>query len=233
MSERQPAPAYKHHLVFLDARGHTGTKHVVFGAFVLPWERRGDFSRRVSALAPRGAELSAPEARDELLDELVDDVFQRKWLSFRALVSKPGPPIETLRASALARIVQSTATKRLTEDPATTWRVRTGEEVPGLALALGPLAGSVELRRARARLGIDLAHLFASAIALGWDRRGGNPALHQVTERIARNLGWSDLAADTPAEEWKVNVAFVEDPTQAFDRRGTARSVQLRLPLLD
>ncbi|MBI4816871.1 MAG: hypothetical protein HY791_11465 [Deltaproteobacteria bacterium] len=233
MSDRQPAPVYKHHLVFVDVVGHTSAKHVVFGAFLLPWERRGDFSRRVTAFVPRGAALAKPAEPDARLEALVDDVFQMRWLSFRAIVCPVGPPAEMLRLAALDQLLRPLIERRRSDDPSTTWKLRVAEHVRGLTEALGREVESIELRIARYPLGLDLAHLFTTAVAWGWDKSEGSAAVHQVGERIAKNLGWSDLAAVTPPEEWKVNVAYVDDPTRSLEPKSMPRSVQLRLPLLD
>jgi hypothetical protein len=85
-------PGYRNYVVYTDESGIHGAKYYGFASLWIPWERRGDLVRQVSALREKHrlqdelkwtkvTRRSEPLARD-----VIDWFFARPWMMFHAIV---------------------------------------------------------------------------------------------------------------------------------------------------
>lgn len=250
--EPDPTPGYKRLLVYADEGGVTGQTYSGFGSLWMPWERRGDFQkivRELRAAHAHAGSFAANTAPGALLVDVVDAVFRRRWLAFRCLVT-PTTDDDARRRSAVVELVSRRVRRDPTQPPAAApvdLRLRLSRSArladasgtkPQAAIASAvasalPRDHALSVRAARTIDGIELVELLTGLVVSGWERRAISKDRKRVADRVAENLGWGDLAADTVASEWKFNICFVRDPT-AHDSSGkTQRAVQLLLPMMD
>lgn len=244
-------------LVYADDVGVVG-RHEEFrahGTLWLPWERRGDLLKIVRELrAQHGydgsihAALTRTDAEGFAL-ALIDEVFRRRWLAYRCLVTK-APRADLMDVAALGLLV----TRRLRTLPGglagrelrLRLRRRDDKKTDGdPRVAADRLAEKIErdvappvtfersIRAARSAEALQVVQLLATLIADDWEKKPGNAHRKRLSTHAAENLGWADLAGDTVATEWKFNIAWVDDPNVHEPPPTPQRAVQLRLPLVD
>lgn len=253
-----PAVTYRRFLVYADDLGVLG-KHEEYrahGTLWLPWERRGDLLRLVRELrASTGYDGTVLAALNRTDAEafglaLIDELFQRRWISYRCLVTK-APRESLVDVSALTVL----AVRRLRTLPGglaerevrLRLRRRKGKEEGDPRVASDRLGRALEehlhlpvsftrsIRAARSAEALQLVQFLGTLIADDWEKKPGTGSVHRkrLSERAAENLGWTDLAGDTVASEWKFNIAYVDDPKLSEPPPTPQRAVQLRLPLVD
>lgn len=248
-AEPDPTPGYKRLLVYADEAGTHGQTYSAFGSLWMPWERRGDFQKILrnarTAHAHTGG-LAASGAPGDLLVALADEVFQRRWLAFRCVIT-PLTEDVARRRQALVQLLARRARPPSDASPPADVRLRLSraarlpdaaktkpQHAIGGALARElPAAQPLSVRAARTIDGVELVELLTSLVVAGWERRAFGKEKKRVADRVAENLGWGDLAADTLPSEWKFNIWFVRDPSELDTSNKTQRAVQLLLPMLD
>lgn len=251
-----PAGGWRRVLVYGDDLGVQGRHGEirVFGSMWLPWERRGDLLRTTRTLREAstysgsiGSILTRPDA-EELGLALIDEVFRRRWITFRALVTHEPVDLElgaTALASSVARRLATwpgglagrelrlRLARRLTPadgDARAACRTVDAKLVERVEL---PQTFARSIRPARSAEAIELVRLFSTSIADDWEKRPASLHRRRLSLRAAENLGWSDLAADTRPDEWKFNIAYTRDVLASEPPLEPQRTVQLRLPLID
>ncbi len=257
--EPDPGPGYSRHLVYLDDLGVVGARHRALGALWLPWERRGDLLRVLREVAaatarPRDLEGALDSAAAEpFCLALIDELFSRRWLSFRCMltprVADPAVSASLGAAAVLRRAHQLGAAPDLKvrlapeqaehrpavdEAPPPSGRARAeGLHASLVEAGLAPEPGlGVRVAR-RPADGLHLARFLATLVLDDWEGSARGARRRRISRQAAENLGWSDLAADTDPAEWKFNIAWVEDPAAALAAAKPRRAVQLRLPMFD
>lgn len=252
-----PSGAYRRMLVYADDVGVLG-RHEEFrahGTLWLPWERRGDLLKIVRELRVRHeyegtitAALTRTDSEPFAL-ALIDEVFRRRWLAFRCLVTK-APRADLTDIAAIGLLVgrrlralpgglagrevrlrlRRRADKKLEGDPRVACD-RLGERLErDLA---PPVSFTRSMRPARSPEALQVVQLLGTLIADDWEKKPGNAHRKRLSTHAAENLGWADLAGDTVSSEWKFNIAWVDDPNVQELPPTPQRSVQLRLPLVD
>lgn len=251
--EPDPTPGYKRLLVYADEGGTTGQTYSGFGSLWMPWERRGDFQkilRTVRAKHTHHGGLAANNAPGELLVDLADEVFRRRWLAFRCVIT-PTTDDDARRRRAVVELVarRLRPTEGVPAEPSGLADVRLrlsrsarlvdgGGTKPQHAIAAAlaralPPTQPLSVRAARTIDGVELVELLTGLVVSAWERRAMSKDKKRVADRVAENLGWGDLAADTVAREWKFNIWFVRDPAALEATAHTQRTVQLLLPMMD
>ncbi len=248
-AEPDPTPGYKRLLVYADEAGTDGTGYTGFGSLWMPWERRGDFQKLLRTLREAHAHtgsLTASGAPGDLLVALVDEVFRRRWLAFRCVVTPTTADVARRRAALVELLARRARPVAGSPAPADVrLRLSRAARLPDAAKtkpqhAIGgaltralPEGQPLSVRAARTIDGVELVELLTSLVLAGWERRSIGKDKKRVADRVAENLGWGDLAADTSASEWKFNIWFVKDPAELEVSQKTQRAVQLLLPMMD
>jgi len=210
----------------------------------MPWERRGDFQKILSTAREahkHSGPLGAALTKNDLLLDLVDELFRRRWLAFRCVIT-PTTDDEALRKKALVELIARRARAHSTDVRLRLSRAARLPDGAGskpqhvigslLATALPP-GREISVRAARTIDGIELVELLTGLVVSGWERKPMGKERHRLADRVAENLGWADLAADTAEAEWKLNIWFLKDPRELSGEKKTSRAVQLRLPMFD
>jgi hypothetical protein len=252
-SEADPGDSYRRQLVYADEGGTLGARYQAYGSLWLPWERRGDFAkliREAGAAHNVSGQLSSlrhkPEASAFFL-ALIDEIFRRRWISFRSVIA-PAP----LDAEVKEKVFSALISERIKALPRATadreLRVRLTKnartKVAGLKLEdhyfrriRADLEGSappeLTVRAARSTEGLEIVDLLLSLVLADWEKKSIPKERRGLHERVAENLGWADLAADTLPSEWKFNIWYLEHPESLRREAKTQRAVQLRLPMID
>lgn len=242
--EVDPTPGYKRSLVYADEAGSTGQTFSGFGSLWMPWERRGDFQKILTTVREahnHAGTLGAALTKNDLLLDLVDELFRRRWLAFRCVIT-PTSDDEELRRQALVELVLRRAKAHGTD---VRLRLSRAARLPDgvgkkpqhsihalLARDLPP-GRDISVRAARTLDGIELVEILTGLVVSGWERKPMGKERHRLADRVAENLGWADLAADTGEAEWKLNIWYLADPRALSEDKKTARAVQLRLPMFD
>lgn len=250
MSPPDPAPSYRRFLVYGDETGTTGQQFQAYGSLWMPWERRGDFIRVIrearTAHDHHGSVLSAGTRADAegFALALIDEVFRRRWISFRCVVTKLTAD-DALRRRTFSALIG----KRLEALPLAGKEIRlrltklsrgAAEGGGSIEAALHQQIGehvdpSVELdtRPARSGVALELVELLTGLVLGDWEKKNTSAHRRKLSDRAAENLGWGDLAGDTDPSEWKFNIWWLEDPLSAAAEPKAHRAVQLRLPMID
>lgn len=260
MSEAHAAPdpsgGHRRLLVYGVESGIVG-QHGLFtgyGSLWMPWERRGDFMRILREVRLAHA-YSGPIDLSHLKTDaeafalaLIDEVFQRRWLSYRCLIAKGHVDTESdpraftrLIAQRLLTLPGGLADRelrlRVTKNARTAGPNgdRTIDQLERLLVDRVPAPPTFDrsLRAARSAEPLEVVELLTSLVVSDWERRPTTVYRKKLSLRAAENLGWSDLAADTQPSEWKFNIWYLPDPRAEAASESTQRSVQLRLPLID
>jgi hypothetical protein len=251
MREPDPTPTYKKLIVYGDESGVTGAKYQAYGSLWMPWERRGDFMRVLREVREAhgyegGVALSASKAEGEgFALSLIDEVFRRRWLAFRCVIT-PATDSDELRRLAFSALIRRRLRTigdldkrelRLRLTKASRARDANGETTERAVHRLIGLEvdGKMErsTRPARSGAALEIVELLTSLVASDWEKKATSPQRRHLSDRAAENLGWSDLTADTDPSEWKFNIWYLEDPRTERPVERTHRTVQLRLPLVD
>jgi|JI10StandDraft_1071094.scaffolds.fasta_scaffold369548_2 hypothetical protein len=247
-AEPDPTPGYRRLLAYADEAGITSQTYSGFGALWMPWERRGDFQkllRTVREAHHHTGSLASTHAPADLLTDLVDEVFRRRWLAFRCVIT-PTTADDTRRRRALVELIARRARPTPPAPPADL-RLRLSRAArladgvgskPQHAIARALTAQlapeqPLSVRAARTIDGVELVELLTGIVVYGWERRTGSKDKKRVADRVAENLGWGDLAADTAPGEWKFNIWYLKDPAELDANDTPQRAVQLLLPMLD
>jgi hypothetical protein len=252
-SEADPGDSYRRQLVYADEGGTLGARYQAYGSLWLPWERRGDFAkliREAGAAHNVSGQLSSlrhkPEASAFFL-ALIDEIFRRRWISFRSVIA-PAPLDAELKEKVFSALISERikALPRATADRELRVRLTKNArtKVAGLKLEdhyfrriRADLEGSappeLTVRAARSTEGLEIVDLLLSLVLADWEKKSIPKERRGLHERVAENLGWADLAADTLPSEWKFNIWYLEHPESLRREAKTQRAVQLRLPMID
>lgn len=253
-TEADPGESYRRQLVYADEVGTLSPHYQAYGSLWLPWERRGDFAkliREAGAAHHMSGQLSSlrhkPEASAFFL-ALIDEIFRRRWISFRSVIA-PAPLdaelkekvfsaliSERVKALPRAAVGERELRVRLTKNART--------KVSGLKLEdhyfrriradlEGASPPELTVRAARSTEGLEIVDLLLSLVVADWEKKSIPKERRGLHERVAENLGWADLAADTLPSEWKFNIWYLEHPESLRREAKTQRAVQLRLPMID
>lgn len=252
-TEADPGDSYRRQLVYADEGGTLGARYQAYGSLWLPWERRGDFAkliREAGAAHNLSGQLSSlrhkPEAGAFFL-ALIDEIFRRRWISFRSVIA-PAPLDAELKEKVFSALISERVKALPRPSGERELRVRLTKnartKVGGLKLEdhyfrriRADLEGSalpeLTVRAARSTEGLEIVDLLLSLVLADWEKKSIPKDRRGLHERVAENLGWADLAADTLPSEWKFNIWYLEHPESLRREAKTQRAVQLRLPMID
>lgn len=245
-----PGPGYKRLLIYGDETGTTGPQYQGYGSIWLPWERRGDFVKVIREQRSIhnyeggiAAALGKTDGEAFALG-LIDEVFRRRWISFRCVIT-PSTDQEELTRLAFAALIR----RRLESLPLSGKEVRLRLSKAARVASRGSVTPLAQIERlvtpaltddversiapARGLAALEVVELLTSLVVGDWEKKNTSLQRRKLSDRVAENLGWKDLAADTEPLEWKFNIWWLEDPRAAAPREKPHRSVQLRLPMID
>ncbi|MFO0722939.1 MAG: hypothetical protein U1E65_04080 [Myxococcota bacterium] len=251
--EADPGGSYRRLLVYADEGGSIGAQYAAFGSLWMPWERRGDFIKLVrDQMTAHGVagELGALRHKGEagaFFLGLIDELFRRRWIAFRCVLT-PSNIDPELKEKVFAALISERVKALPRAQNQRELRVRLTKnartKVGGLKLEDafyrriradledGPLP-ELTVRAARSTEGIELVDLLLGLVLSDWEKKSIPKDRRGMHERVAENLGWADLAADTAPSEWKFNIWYLERPETLRREQKTQRAVQLRLPMID
>jgi hypothetical protein len=251
MSEPEPAPGSsppiearrapaRRVVCFAPEAPYVGARYAACGALWMPWERRGDFARIVRELREAHGVRGAIHARADQLpfvEALIDEVFRRRWLNLTLLLAPTAPAPAALDAirhheALVDRVVAATTPRPLVFHLRASSDARTTIGRPGLlrlgARLEGAATESTTVRAARATEPEQIVALFAELVVSAWEARPLHREKRGLQQRIAANLGWADLAAETTPGAGKIELALHTASPEA-----ARRAVQLLLPMVD
>lgn len=238
-SEPRRAPA-RRVVCFAPEQPYAGSRFAACGALWMPWERRGDFARIVRGLRETHGVRGAIHARADQLpfvEALVDEVFRRRWLSLSVLIAPVAPAPAALEPvphheALVDRVVAALLPRPLVFHLRASSEARTTIGRPGLARLAARLEGvateSTTVRAARATEPEQIVELFTELVVSAWEQRPLHREKRGLQQRIANNLGWADLAAETTPGAGKIELAL-----HTATPESTRRAVQLLLPMVD
>jgi hypothetical protein len=238
-TEPRRAPA-RRVVCFAPEQPYVGTRFAACGALWMPWERRGDFARVLRGLRETHGVRGAIHARAEhlpFLEALVDEVFRRRWLNLSLLLAPVAPAPAALdpvrhHEALVDRVLAAMPPRPLVFHLRASSDARTTLGRPGLARLAARLEGvateSATVRAARATEPEQIVGLFAELVVSAWEARPLHREKRGLQQRIATNLGWADLAAETTPGAAKIELAL-----HTATPESTRRAVQLLLPMVD
>lgn len=189
--------------------------------------------------------------------DLVDLFFQKNWLAFhsiiirKALVKKEfhGGDYDLARRKHFTELLVNKIkrcikahpgrayTFRIWVDPIASRYKKADEAVAVISNnVLAPAVGilrpvdKVITRDSKDTPSIQLCDLLLGAIMEAWQQKATSESKQILQGYIARQLGWSDLRADTKPEERKFNIWYFYDKEQG-PREIETRAVNLKVPL--
>ncbi len=219
----------------------------------MPWERRGSFTSAVnklrwkhglgqedlswSALGPRSAEL----ARD-----VVEKFFRTRWLWYHcAIVEKDVSTAELAsnedRARHCARLLRVAMDlfKKDGTDKRFSFRCAFGggaesaravrdEIEQRLAARSERLGRQLEFKASpeAESLGLQVCDLLTGAVATSFGEDVPSQFQHMIIHSVADCLGWESLRGDSPAGEWKFNIASTREYNAGRYRAALRRQVR-------
>lgn len=258
----KPRPAQW--LVACDESGTKQTPYFGFGSLWMSWDRRGDFANLFTRLRQRHKfETEAKWKRINrrsypFTKDLVEEFFQRRWLSFHCLVVRKATIDKSLHEGSYELAWQKHFTMLLTNkirqcmkrhadrentiriwvDPIQSSYPKADEVVEIIANhVLAKVVGGkrpidrVITRDSKSTPAIQLCDILLGAVLDAWRQNAQSQDKLGIQRLIAEHLGWPDLQADTKPNERKFNIWYFHDPQRQRTREIQTRLVHLRYPL--
>jgi hypothetical protein len=256
--EASPVPGHRNYLVYCDESGIDGQVYYGFGSLWLPWERRGDLVGFVNELRARHRyddeiKWTGVNRRSEgFYRDLIQGFFSRTWLMFHCVIVRKGyvdrdfhKDFDEARRKHFAMLLKSKVkffsagardkSYHVRVDPLPSRYPKADEaafKIVGATLkkelGIAPLQSLVTVD-SKTSIGVQLADFFLGAAMADWQKEATSGFKKRVGLHISEHLGWADLFADTPYDEWKFNIWYFFDPTAKKKREIKTRSVKLKI----
>jgi len=256
--EASPVPGHRNYLVYCDESGIDGQVYYGFGSLWLPWERRGDLIGLVNELRRKHRyddeiKWTAVNRRSEgFYRDLIQGFFTRTWLMFHCVIVRKGyvdrdfhKDFDEARRKHFAMLLKSKVkffsagardkSYHVRVDPLPSRYAKADEAAFKIVasalkkeLGITPLQSLVTVD-SKTSTGVQLADFFLGAAMADWQKDATSGFKKQIGQHISDHLGWNDLFADTPYDEWKFNIWYFFNPRAGKKREIKTRSVKLKI----